>query len=160
VVYVQLQEVVEVLHKWVRDRSWIEGGRDYTRTGSVVGSRTPAQGRPEVGMVGSKVLAEVGSTAQAEVGSMAQVAVDSMARGLALGTEGNTLALGMAGKLAHGGVHEQARAGVEVVGPHKDRKAVVQDRVLGIAGGKAGRQAAGIQARDRAEGRDRGMVGA
>merc|ERR1719186_556277 len=97
VVYVQLQEVVQVLHTWVRDHSWVEGGRDYIRTGSVVGSMALAQGRPEVGMEGNKVLAEVGSTAQAEVGSMAQVAVDSMARGLALGKEGNTLALGMAG---------------------------------------------------------------
>jgi len=157
VVYAQLQGV-EVLHTWVRDHSWVEGGRDYTRTGSVVGSKGPAQGRPVVGMEGSKVLAEVGSTAQAEVGNMAQVAVDSMARGLALDTEGNTIALGMAGKLAQGEDHELARAGVEEGGPHKDRKAV-QDRVLGIAEGKAGRQAGGIQARDRAEGKVRGMVG-
>jgi len=163
VVYVQLQGVVEVLHMWVRDHSWVEVGRDYTHTGSVVGNKVPDQGTPVVGMEGSKVLAEVGSTTRAEVGSMAQVAVDSMARGLALGTEGNTpvLALGMAGnELAQGDVHEQARAGLEVVGPRKDCKAEVQDKVLGIAGGKAGRQAAGIQARDRAEGRDRGMVGA
>merc|ERR1719427_1906606 len=110
---------------------------------------TPAQGRPEVGMEGNKVLAEVGSTAQA--------AVNSMAQGLALGKEGNTpvLALGMAGKLAQGGVHEQARAGVEEGGPRKDCKVEVQDKVLGIAGGKAGKPVAGIQAQDRV----RGMVG-
>merc|ERR1719233_1066920 len=119
----------------------------------------------EVGsMEGSMVLAEVDSMALAEVGSMVLevgsmvlAEVGSTARGLALGTAGNTPA---GDELAEGElVHELAHAGVEVVGPHRDCKAEVQDKVQGIAGDRVGRPAAGIQAQDRAEDMAQGMVG-
>merc|ERR1719233_2820359 len=113
----------------------------------------------EVGsMEGSMVLAEVDSMALAEVGSMVLevgsmvlAEVGSTARGLALGIEGNKL---VEGEL----VHEQAHAGVAVVGQHRDCKAEVQDRVQGIAGDRAGRPAAGIRAQGRAEDMAQGMV--
>merc|ERR1719289_480655 len=98
--------------------------------------------------VDSRDLAEVGSMVL-EVGSMVLVEVGSTARGFALGTAGNTPA---GDKLVEGElVHEQAHAGVEVVGQHKDCKAEVQDRVQGIAGDRAGRPAVGIQAQGRVE---------
>merc|ERR1719402_208752 len=84
--------------------------------------------KPVVGMEGSTVLAEVGSMVLAEVGSTA--------RGLALGTAGNTLA---GDRLVEGElVHEQAQ---------------------GIAGDRAGRPAAGILAQDMVEDMAQGMVG-
>jgi len=153
VVYVHEQGVVEVLHTWPHVHSRAEG-RGYT--GSVGGSMVVVQDTPVVGMEGSMVLAEVDSKGLAEVGStvlevgsMVLVEVGSTARGLALGTAGNTPA---GDKLAEGElVHEQAHAGVEVVGQHRDCKAEVQDRVQDIAGDRAGRPAADIQAQ--------GMVG-
>merc|ERR1719402_1909147 len=105
--------------------------------------------KPVVGMEGSTVLAEVGSMVLAEVGSTA--------RGLALGTAGNTPA---GDKLVEGElVHEQAHAGVEVVGQDRDCKAEVQDKAQGIAGDRAGRPAAGILAQDMVEDMAQGMVG-
>merc|ERR1719425_6321 len=98
--------------------------------------------------VDSRALAEEDSTVL-EVGSMV-LEVGSTARGLALGTAGNTPA---GDKLAEDElVHEQAHAGVEVVGQHRDCKAEVQDKVQGIAGDRVGRPAAGIQAQDRVGG--------
>merc|ERR550519_3222384 len=117
------------------------------------------QDKPVVGMEGSMDLAEVDSKALAEVGSMVLevdsmvlVEVGSTARGLALGTAGNTPA---GDKLAEGEVHEQAHAGVE---PHKDCRAEVQDKVQGIAGDRAGRPAAGILAQGRVEDMAQGRV--
>merc|ERR1719233_152357 len=89
--------------------------------------------------------------ALAEVGSMV-LEVGSMARGLALGTAGNKLAEGEV-------VHEQAHAEVEVVGQHRDCRAKVQDKVLDIAGDRAGRPAAGIQAQGSAEDKAQGTAG-
>merc|ERR1719402_1610136 len=104
--------------------------------------------KPVVGMEGSTVLAEVGSMVLAEVGSTA--------RGLALGTAGNTLA---GDKLVEGElVHEQAHAGVEVVGQDRDCKAEVQDKAQGIAGDRAGRPAAGILAQGMVGGQARGTA--
>merc|ERR1719209_2238184 len=83
------------------------------------GSMAVVQDKPVVGTEGSTVLAEVDSRALAEVGSMVlevgsmTLEVGSMARGLALGIAGNKLAEGEM-------VHEQAHAGVEVVGQHRD----------------------------------------
>jgi len=125
------------------------GSKDLGVVGSkglagVVGSKGLA------GVVGSKVLAgvagstdpaEVDSTDLAEVDSTVPAEEDSKDQGLALGTADNTPVLAL-----------------EEVGPHKDRKAEDQDKV--VAEGKADRPAAlGIaEAEDRGQGKVGGQA--
>jgi len=133
------------------------------------------EGKPEVGMVGSKGLAEVGSTVLAEVGSKGLAGVGS--KGLA-GVAGNKVLAEVAGStdlaevdstvpaeedskdqgLALGTADNTPVLALEEVGPHKDRKAEDQDKV--VAEGKADRPAAlGIaEAEDRGQGKVGGQA--
>jgi len=132
------------------------GSRGLAEVGSrglaeVEGSKVLAEvGSKDLAEVGSKVLAEVagstdpaeeGSTDLAEVDNTVPAEEDSKDQGLALGTADNTPVLAL-----------------EEVGPHKDRKAEDQDKV--VAEGKADRPAAlGIaEAEDRGQGKVGGQA--